>query len=152
VKGSVSAPHHYLARTWEVVTPEKAADDVAKGGRSATTGAPLARIATDEECAKNGWGKQPGQAVVVFSPPHSATRFAAYKSLDEGVDAYVAYQQKKVVASHPEYLDALNAGDTKGAAHALNAAHYYTGVETDYSRGMAKKKAEIDAQIGPGTS
>ncbi len=140
VKAGLDEPHMYLRHVWEVDTPEGATSAVARSGG-------LAHVATHEEIAQHGWACPPGKAIVVFEPPHSACRFKAYGSLEEGIQHWVAYHQR-VAGRDAAYLDFLDAGDTVAVAHALKRAHAYTAAESDYARLLAAKKAWIDSSIG----
>jgi len=142
VKAGSNEPHMYLRHVWEVDTPEGAAAAVVRSGG-------LAHLATPEEIAKHGWACPPRKAVVVFEPPHSACRFRAYASLEEGVRHWVAYHER-VAGRDATYLDALNDGDTAAVAHALKRAHTYTAAESDYARLLAARKALIDHKTGSG--
>ena len=62
----------------------------------------LARIADDDEVAAKGWTCPSGSKVVVFDPPHDVARFAAFKTLDEGVAAWVGYYQARVMPKAPD--------------------------------------------------
>jgi flagellum-specific peptidoglycan hydrolase FlgJ len=141
MKAGASQPHVYLHGTWEVVS-ERAANDLATKGNG------LARIADDDEVREKGWSCLLGSKVVVFEPPHDVARFAAYRSLSEGVAAWVSYYQAHVMARAPGVLAALNSGDTTAVAHDLKHAGYYTGGEDDYAAGLQTRKAAIDAALG----
>ena len=141
MKATVDQPHVYLAGPWEVVS-ERAAVELARHGNG------LARIASDDEIASKGWSCPKGSKVVVFDPPHEASRFAAYQSLADGVSAWVSYYRTRVVTRTPDILGSLNSGDAAAVAHDLKQAGYYTGAEADYAAGLASRKAEIDASMG----
>lgn len=141
MKAGASQPHVYLHGTWEVVSEMAAVDLVAKGNG-------LARIADDDEVAAKGWSCPKGSKVVVFDPPHDVARFAAYKTLNEGVAAWVGYYQARVMPKAPTILAALNSGDTAAVAHNLKLARYYSGDEKAYATGLHVKKAGVDTAIG----
>jgi len=141
MKASANQPHVYLHGTWEVVPERTAVDLVAKGNG-------LARIADDHEVAVKGWACPSGSKVVVFDPPHDVARFAAFKTLGEGVAAWVGYYQARVMPKAPTILAALNSGDAAAVAHDLKTARYYSGDEGAYATGLQAKKAGIDAAIG----
>lgn len=126
VKSADTEPHMYLANVWEVVALANVTAETAKGGR----------VATDAECRAHGWAHNAISAVVVFQPPHPQCRFRAYASLADGAQRWITLH-RKVAASHPEYLPALNAGDCTAAARILKFSHYYTGDEGAYARSMA---------------
>lgn len=133
-------PHMYFHSVWEVFTPASAQAQVDKSGG-------LARIATDAEIKKHGWSYPAGSRVVVFAPPHPASRFRAYANLKDGAQRWLGHHQR-IARQNPGYLYSVNAGDTKSVAHALKMARYYTAGEADYARLMASKKAEIDRSLG----
>jgi hypothetical protein len=133
-------PHMYLRGVWEVLRPDAAQATVARSGG-------LARIATDAEIRQKRWSHPPGTVVVVFDPPHPASRFRAYANLPDGAQRWLGHHQR-IARQNPGYLNSVNAGDTKAVAHTLKLARYYTAGEGDYARLMASKKAEIDRALG----
>jgi hypothetical protein len=141
MKASAGQPHVYLHGTWEVVAERAAVDLVAKGNG-------LARIADDDEVAAKGWSCPMGSNVVVFDPPHDVARFAAYKTLNEGVAARVGYYQARVMPKAPTILASLNSGDAAAVAHDLKSARYYSGDEGAYAAGLKTKKAGVDMALG----
>jgi hypothetical protein len=141
MKAGANDPHVYLHGTWEIVSERAVVDLVAKGNG-------LARIADDDEVAAKGWTRPAGSKVVVFDPPHPAARFAAFKTLAEGVTAWVQYYQARVMPKAPTILASLNSGDAAAVAHNLKSARYYSGDEGAYAAGLQTKKAAIDAALG----
>ncbi len=139
VKSGATDQHMYLANVWECDTQAGADAKVARSSGQA-------RIATADEIKTHGW-KCPN-AVVVFSPPHFQCRFRAYSSLADGAQHWVG-NHKRIAATNPDFLTALNAGDVTAVAHALKVARYYTAAETDYARAMTRTKADVDRQLGP---
>ena len=86
--------------------------------------------------------------VVVFDPPHDVARFAAYKTLSEGVQAWVGYYQSRVASRSPTILASLNSGEAAAVARDLKRAGYYSGDEKVYAAGIAARKGGVDAAIG----
>jgi hypothetical protein len=69
---------------------------------------------------------------VTFTPPHPATWFRAFLSLDEGMAAQAAVVKKR-------YGDAwgyIERGEAEGYARALKAKGYYTGNEDVYASAL----------------
>ncbi len=59
--------------------------------------------------------------------------FLAHESLDEGLDAYISYLDRKGL------LDVADAGDLDAYNAALKKAGYYTADEGQYGRNMHKR-------------
>lgn len=79
--GNVKSPnigdrHMYLAGVWECAKSEAIAEQHVKSGGG------LVHIASDEEIAKHNWSCP--STIVVFNPPHPASRFRAFSTLQEG--------------------------------------------------------------------
>jgi len=128
--------HMYLAGVWEVPkTDAEAAKMRAAGGRDA------------DDAFKKKLGLPPNMRVIVFEPPHPASRFRAFMSADEGMAFWVGFK-KNIAAKHPEYLDALNRGDIATAAHVLAKAKYATAPEAMYRDAMIRCRRTIDGQLG----
>jgi hypothetical protein len=140
VKAKSDEQHMYLHGVWELLDPSAADSAVAAA-------AGLAHIASDAEIKEHKWVVGATQRIVVFEPPHVASRFRAYDSLADGCAKYVArhigYSKKQA-----GYLDAINAGDTDQVAHILKVLKYYTATEASYKAGMKRCKATIDAKLG----
>jgi hypothetical protein len=85
---------------------------------------------------------------VVFDPPHPAARFAAYKNLADGVQAWVGYYQSRVMPKSPTILASLNSGDASAVARDLKKAGYYTGDEAAYASGIAVRRPAVDLAMG----
>jgi len=137
---SPNIPHMYLRNVWECLS-QSGADARLAGGRG------LVRIATPEEIRKRGWRCAAGAVVVVFNPPHPASRFRAYRSLQEGAQRWIGHHQR-IAKANPNYINALSTGNTSAVAKALKAARYYTASESDYARAMATAKVRIDRTLG----
>jgi hypothetical protein len=70
---------------------------------------------------------------VVFEPPHRATWFNAYDSLDDAMREHLQLLKVKRYASS---WPAINAGDPEAFAHRLKERGYYTAPVADYARGL----------------
>jgi hypothetical protein len=131
--------HMYLHGVWEcVANPDRAAEHVAKGGGNA-------HIATDEETLAHKW-KCPA-TIVVFNPPHPASRFRGFATLQEGAEFFVEKHQT-MAAKNSAYLTKLNAGDTAFVAKFLKQNGYYSASESTYAAGLKRCKATIDKSLG----
>jgi hypothetical protein len=82
-------------------------------------------------CAFPCWEMERGQKVW-YRPPHPATRFRAYRSLDEGAIDYLKLLSKRFARAWPAVL----AGDPEAFAHELKLSHYYTADESAYAAGV----------------
>jgi hypothetical protein len=127
-------PHTYLRNVWEVLPAARAASAVVAARGSA------ARATVDQRRAR-GWTAPPGHEVVVFQPPHPATRFKAFTSLDDAARAFVS-THRRLAERDGDYLANLRAGDAVAVAHALKSVGYYTGSETAYARRMKEARAQ----------
>lgn len=137
---SANVPHMYLMGVWECIKSENAAAEVQKGD---------AHLATDQEKTQHAWWQcSPGNTVVVYDPPHSMCRFAAYASLSDGVPGWLSHHQR-YAGIFADYLTAVNSGDTARVAHCMKLQNYYTASEAQYALGMANQKKAIDAALGP---
>jgi hypothetical protein len=140
IRARPNEPHMYLRNVWEVVSPEGAAGAVAAGHGNA-------RVASSAEIKRHGWACPTGKMVVVFDGHHPHCRFRAYPSLEEGMRGWVGHH-RALAKKDPDYLAALNRGDTDSVAHTLKHAHYYTASATDYAHAMGARKEEIDRTLG----
>jgi hypothetical protein len=136
-KSGVDNPHMYLNPVPECYSKSAADAFVAKGKG-------LARLATADEMKK--WTC--ADTMVVFIAPHEQCRFRAYSSLKEGVLDWLALHKQRA-SSNRDYMKALQAGDTAGAAKALKKAQYYTAPEDKYAQSMAAQRKVVDAKLGP---
>lgn len=73
------------------------------------------------------WEMENGKRVDMHEP------FLAHDTLDEGLQAYVAYLDRKGL------LDAADSGDVDAYNHALKQAGYYTADEAAYGRNLKKR-------------
>ncbi len=91
-----------------------------------------------------------GNAWIWFYPDHPASRFRAFKTLNEGATDYLAFLQKKFKAA----WSAILVGDPAGFSRALKAHGYYTADEAPYTKGLKSifdefKKLQIDTDNLP---
>lgn len=77
-------------------------------------------------------------------PGHPQTRMRAYRSLDEGTDAYVEFVAGGRYASA---WQRLLAGDAAGYATELRAKGYYTAPLADYLRGVVSLQREFITKL-----
>ena len=84
----------------------------------------------------------PKKTPVIFVPPHPATRFIAYESLDEAMVSHLRRLQKRFAPCWPDVLT----GNYDSFAHTLKAGRdgiedtaddYFTANANAYARGMA---------------
>lgn len=73
-----------------------------------------------------------GGKEVWFDPPHPASRFRAYDSLDEGAHDYLQLLRKRFAVAWPAVL----AGDPDGFVRKLKAAGYFTAAVEPYARSV----------------
>jgi hypothetical protein len=64
---------------------------------------------------------------IKLTPPHPWTKFAAFETLADGVDAQLGYLKR-----HASVLSALQTGDPEEYNDALVAARYYTAGQSQY--------------------
>lgn len=113
--------YHMLKGTWEGVDKVIADALIAKG---------LAMLDTNESHKK----AVAPRVCVVFQPPHPATWFRAYPSLDEAMTHHLTLLAKRRYASAwPHVID----GDFRAFAQALKNRGYYTATAAAYANGMA---------------
>jgi hypothetical protein len=139
---NLSQPHMFLAGTWELCETKVEAASVVASSRG------LAHLASDGE--KRAKGIASTTPMVVFDPPSIVSSFGAYRTADEGMAAWVAFEQRIVVVS-PGYVEALNRGDIPTMARMLSAAHYSTGTEEQYRAGVTRGRLWIEQQLSVGT-
>ena len=77
---------------------------------------------------------------VVFEPPHPATWFCAYASLDDAMGEHLRLLREKRYASS---WGAIERGDPTAFATQLKAKGYYTAPLEDYARGLRSMLAEF---------
>lgn len=82
-----------------------------------------------------------GKIAVTFDPPHPATRFRAYLSLDVAVAEHVRFLETRYSAAWARAI----AGDPEGFALALGQAHYYTADPKIYAANMRRPFEEAIA-------
>lgn len=70
---------------------------------------------------------------VIFQPPHEATWFRAFDTLEDGVGFHLNFLKNK---RYKNSWAAVEAGDPVQFAHLLKVAKYYTAPEEDYAKAM----------------
>jgi hypothetical protein len=126
--------HDYqmLAGVWEGVT-QAAAQQLIAGGQ-----------ATLDSNADHIKAVGPNRVSVVFQPPHPATWFRAFKTLDDGMAEHLQFLAKRFSKAWPAVLE----GDYLGFANLLKAMGYFTASAQAYAAGM---KAPYNALIASTT-
>jgi hypothetical protein len=121
VKAVEGQDYHCLAGTWEGVTPAEARTLIASGQATADPSPNHAKAVAP-------------RVSVLFQPPHPATRFRAFSSLDEAMRHHlVLLAQKRYRHAWPAVL----AGDVVAFARSLKAHGYFTASAEAYAAGMA---------------
>lgn len=70
---------------------------------------------------------------IIFQPPHQATWFRAFDTLEDGIGFHLNFLKNK---RYKNSWSAIEAGDPAQFAHLLKVAGYYTAPEADYVKGM----------------
>lgn len=70
---------------------------------------------------------------VIFQPPHPATWFRSFDTLEEGVGFHLDFLKNH---RYKNSWSAIETGDPAQFAHLLKVAGYYTAPEADYIKGM----------------
>ncbi len=114
--------HDYqmLNGVWEGVSPA-AADQLVASGQAV--------IDTNADHIK---AVGPNRKSVVFTPPHPATWFRAFKTLDEGMLEHLQFLSKRFSKAWEQVID----GDFVAFAIMLKKLGYYTASAEAYSAGM----------------
>lgn len=112
--------YHMLNGVWEGESPAAAAQLIASGQ------------AVADASANHAKAVGAGRTSVIFVPPHPATWFRAFSSLDEGMAAHLQILARRFAKAWP----ALLAGDFVAFAHALHDQGYFTASPDAYANGM----------------
>ena len=120
--------YHMLRGVWEGLPAAEAARLVANGE---------ARY-DDNEAHKRAVAPR---VAVVFEPPHPATHFRAFASLDEAMLEHLALLRRRFSRGWPGVL----AGDVVAFARGLHAQRYFTASPEAYAAGMRKPFADAMA-------
>lgn len=112
--------YHCLSGTWEGVSQAEAA-------RLISSGEAVADPSPDHAKAVG-----PYRVSVLFQPPHVATRFRAYPSLEVAMRSHLELLRKRFARAWPFALT----GDVDGFAGALRAQGYFTASALAYASGM----------------
>lgn len=129
VKASAGQPYHQLRGVWEGVTPADAERLEASGE---------AVRDTNENHAK---AVGASRVSVVFQPPHPATHFRAFDSLDAGMAEHLELLHRRFSKAWPSVL----AGDFVAFAQALHDQHYFTAAPEAYAAGMRNPFGQLVA-------
>lgn len=81
---------------------------------------------------------------VVFQPPHPATWFRAFKTLDEGMNEHLTFLSRRFSKAWMAVVD----GDYIGFAQRLKALGYFTATAEAYAAGM---RAPFNALVASST-
>ena len=120
VKASdLGRPWHALRGVWEGVSAAEASRLVAAGEAVYDANAAHQRAVAP-------------RTAVVFEPPHPATRFRAFDSLDEAMGEHLALLRRRFAKGWPGVL----AGDVVAFARGLRAHGYFTASAEAYAAGM----------------
>lgn len=113
--------YHCLSGVWEGVDPVTAT-------RLVSTGEARLDPSADHHEAVSP------KVAVIFDPPHPATRFRAFRNLDDAMRDHLALLRKRFAVAWP----AVVAGDPKVFAQKLHDAHYFTASAEAYAAGMRR--------------
>jgi len=120
VKASdISRPWHALRGVWEGVSAAEASRLVAAGEAVYDASTAHQRAVAP-------------RVAVVFEPPHPATRFRSFDSLDEAMGEHLALLRRRFARGWPGVL----AGDVVAFARGLRAQGYFTASAEAYAAGM----------------
>jgi hypothetical protein len=89
-----------------------------------------------------------GGTEVFFDPPHPATSFRAYATLEDGCADYLILLSRRFGRA---WLDVMS-GDVAKFCADLKALHYYTADEAVYQAGVERIVRALDASLPPDTS
>lgn len=84
-----------------------------------------------------------GGKEVWYDPPHPATRFLAYDTIDEGAIDYLRHLRGRFAKAWPSVL----AGDPAAFCHELKLEAYYTAAEGPYTAGVVGCFARLNVEI-----
>lgn len=112
--------YHMLRGVWEGVSKVTADNLIASGH------------AVRDDNANHAKSVGPTKVSVIFQPPHPATWFRAFDSLDHAMEHHLQLLSKRFAGAWPAVL----AGDFAGFAHALHSQRYFTADPSVYAAGM----------------
>jgi len=124
--------YHMLGGVWEGVSPA-AADQLIQSGQ-----------AIEDTNANHIKAVGPNRKSVIFQPPHPATFFRAFASLDEGMEEHLQLLSKRFSKAWPAVLD----GDYVSFAGLLRSQGYFTASAEAYAAGM---KAPFERLVASST-
>jgi hypothetical protein len=142
-KAGANETHTYLRGVWEGISPESF-DRM----HADPTFGELVRVEDPQSAAQKGHVVPPGKSVVLFDPPHPASRFRANATMEEGVMRFADYH-KRLAQKNNGYLAALTAGDCRAVAQILASMGYFTGDVDAYAQGLINHRDIIDEGLGP---
>lgn len=124
--------YHALRGVWEGVTPAHAAQLIASGQAVADASADHAKAVG------------PGRVSIIFQPPHPATWFSSFDSLDQAMEHHLVFLARRFAPAWPAVL----AGDPRKFAQALKARGYFTASAEAYAAGMERPFATFMSATG----
>lgn len=124
--------YHMLNGVWEGVSPVGAKQLIDSGQAVVDTSTVHAKAVGA------------GRVSVIFSPPHPATWFRAFKTLDEGMREHLQFLSKRFAKSWPAVLE----GDFVSFANLLRSQGYFTASAEAYANGM---RAPFNALVASST-
>jgi hypothetical protein len=144
-KAGAKELHTYLKGVWEGIPARQFQAMKANGALGA-----LLREEPANESLRKGHRVPVGALVVLLDPPHPAARFRANRTLQDGIERFVAHHER-IAARDPAYLSALARGDVFSVARILGspAVRYFTGNVDAYAEGMASHREILDEGLGP---
>lgn len=112
--------YHALRGVWEGVSP-------AEAERLISSGQAVADPSADHAKAVGA-----GRVSVVFQPPHPATWFSSFLTLDDAMAHHLKFLARRFAVAWPAILS----GDYVKFAHALKSRGYFTADANSYANGM----------------
>lgn len=82
-------------------------------------------------------------ASVKYDPPHPASRFAAYKTLEAGIAAWLAWYRKR-----PTAIDAARIGP-QAFADELYRLKYFTASAAHYGKMLLDRRVQVMREVRP---
>lgn len=114
--------YHALRGVWEGVTPAEATRLIGSGQ------------ALPDPSLDHAKAVGPGMVSVIFQPPHPATWFSSFESLDQAMTHHLRFLARRFATAWPAVL----AGDPRKFAEALKARGYFTASAKSYADGMQR--------------
>jgi hypothetical protein len=79
-----------------------------------------------------------------LTPPHPWTWFDAFETLEQGIDAQLAYLKR---ANHADVLEALMTGDARHYSQALHHDGYFTASPKAYADGLVARVKVVERDL-----